>query len=86
MASKFSSYAISPDCTDGHHDPLTHRPCVSSSRYVPLNIPIPYPTTQLIHLFIATTAHHCSSYLSYPFMKPRRMSPVRSWRNQGGRV
>lgn len=78
MASKFSSYAISPDCTDGHQDPPTDRPCVSSSHYFLLNIPIPYSTIQLIHLFIATTANHCSNYLSHPFMKPRCMAPMHS--------
>lgn len=86
MASKFSSYVISSDCTDGHHNPLTRISCVSSSRYFPLDIPIPYSMIQLIHSFIATTAHYCSNCISYPFMKPRRMAPVRSWRNQGGRV
>lgn len=86
MASEFSAYVTSPNRTDDHNDPLTHSPCVGSSRYFSLNIPTPYSTIQLIHLFIATTAHHCSNYISYPFMKPRRMAPVRSWRNQGGLV
>jgi hypothetical protein len=84
MASEFSSYLTSPKCTDHHNNPLTHSPCVSSSSYFPLDIPTPNSTILLIHLFIATTTHHCSTYISYPFMKPRRMAPVRSWRNQGG--
>lgn len=84
MASEFSSYVTSPNCTDDHNASLTHSLCISSSRYFPLDIPTPYSTIQLIHLFIATTTHHCSNYISYPFMKPRRMAPVRSWRNQGG--
>ena len=84
MASKFSSYVTSPNCTGDHNDPLTPSSCVSSSRYFPLDIPTPYSMIQLIHLFIATTTHHCSNYISYPFMEPRRMAPVRSWRNQGG--
>jgi len=78
MASKFSTYVTSPTCTDGHHAPLTRIPCVSSSHYFPLNIPIPYSTIQLIHLFIATAAYHCSNYLSHPFMKPRCMAPMHS--------
>lgn len=88
MASEFSAYVTSPNSTDDHNDPLTHSPCVSSSGYIsgyfPLDIPTLYSTIQLIHLFIATTTHHCSNYISHPCMKPRRMAPVRSWRNQGG--
>lgn len=78
MASKFSSYVTSPNCTDEHHAPLTRIPCVGSSHYFPLDIPTPYSTIQLIHLCIATTAYHCSNYIPYPFMRPRRMAPVRS--------
>ena len=86
MASKFSSYLTSSTHTNDHNDPLTHSPCVGSSRYFPLNIPTPHSTIHLIHSCIATTAHYCSNYISYPFMKPRRMALLRSWRNQGGLV
>lgn len=86
MASKFSSYVTSPNCAENFNDPLTHLPYLGFSRYFLLDIPTPYSTIQLSRSFIATPAHHCNDYITYPFMKPRRMAPVRSWRNQGGLV
>jgi hypothetical protein len=74
MASTFPSHVTSPHCTDDHHDYLTRSPCINSSRHFALDIPNPYSTIQLIRSFIATTAHHCSNDISYPFMNPRRIA------------
>jgi hypothetical protein len=86
MASKFSTHVLSRDCTGGRNDHLTHSPYVSSSRYFALDILNSCSATQQIPSSIVTAAHHYSGSISYPFMEPRRMAPVRSWRNQGGLV